>query len=170
MKTKPIPTKEELEKVFYYDHLGGVLYRLSTGKTAQLLNKSKVKDREGYRTYLTYFNSKPWATHRLICVLTGKYEPEDMQDMVVDHINRNPQDNHYNNLHVISSRENMNNKVMPSTGIFSNIAGIRYHKRDMLFEVYYGKKYQKGFKNLFDAACFRKKFELEMGIDYEYAS
>jgi hypothetical protein len=80
------------------------LYTYSDGQLISNLTQKPVasKDRDGY--IMCYFHGKRRRVHRLIYLMHHGYLPE-----VVDHINRDRQDNHIENLRACTQQQNIAN-------------------------------------------------------------
>jgi len=103
MKTKGLPTSEELHKYFYYEpSLGTLVAKVSRGKIS-VGQTVGWKGSNGY-TYVG-FKGKKYLAHRLIIkIATGECPEGD-----VDHINRVRSDNRLENLRVVCRSVNLLN-------------------------------------------------------------
>jgi hypothetical protein len=101
--TKVFPTLEDLKKVFFIDLDKQTITRISTNNTL-----SVHKNRQGYLDLLTSINSKRhhFKVHRLFFYWKNGYLPK-----LVDHKDRNPQNNKIENLRELSQSENNRNSA-----------------------------------------------------------
>jgi HNH endonuclease/AP2 domain len=103
-----LPTKEELDKILYYDEnvesclrwISGNKRNTKDGSIAGNLSKSS-----GY--WSVNINNKLYRCHRIVAVLHGL---DVTQDKVVDHIDTNKSNNKIDNLRVVTQSENSRNR------------------------------------------------------------
>ena len=76
----------------------------------------------GYSTLAIKVLGTRWYAHRLAFIFMGKSLPTQ-----VDHLNRNPLDNRWENLAASSAKENMKNTSMFSNNT-SGVTGVIWHK------------------------------------------
>ena len=99
MKAKPLPTKEELDKLYLYDPKTGILTGKRYGKIV------------GYRTgkgqyLMVNIKRKNYQIHRIVWrMMTG----EDPAELVIDHRNLDKTDNRWENLRAITAGDNRSN-------------------------------------------------------------
>ena len=108
MKAKPLPTKEELDKKYLYDPLTGVLISRRRG------TECKAENYKGYR--VLRINGKEFMAHRVIWVMMTGQDPGELE---IDHDNRIKNDNHFQNLRLVTHGGNQSNK---------NTRGVTRHK------------------------------------------
>ena len=107
-KSKPLPPAEALWDEIFYDPLGGGLYwrRKKSGRSCPLEQRIGYQNQWGYwRVKLCY---RQYFQHLLIWKwVTGKDVPDGYQ---VDHIDKNPGNNCWANLRLLTNASNrMNN-------------------------------------------------------------
>lgn len=129
-KIKEIPSKEDLNKLFYYDET-------SSSGLRWKVNRSSVKagDVAGAITQYGYYHvaikNKYFMIHRIILKLHGINIKENY---VVDHIDGNRGNNLLSNLRVVSQADNTRNRRINKEGELP--IGIRYDKeRDRFIAV-----------------------------------
>ena len=94
---KPLPQQAELKEVFEYDPETGILTR----------NGKKVGCKGNGCGYTVKYNYVLYRVARIIWRLqTGK----DPGEMYVDHINRDPYDNRWENLRLVTQLQNQRNR------------------------------------------------------------
>lgn len=97
-------TREDLERLFRYDKEAGKLYWKIGRQGAARGSEVRTKRKDGYiKVCIDY---KSYLVHRLIWILeTGSWPEKE-----IDHINRNPSDNRFENLREATKSENMMNR------------------------------------------------------------
>ena len=104
-KRKPLPTKERLDELFYYDEFTGRVTRLTTHGGRQCDNLNTLPKSKRYRQVKV--DGTCYLIHRLIWVMmTG----EDPGDKEIDHINNITNDNRWVNLRLVTRQENALNR------------------------------------------------------------
>lgn len=111
---------EELDKVFYIDENSVLRWKLDrrSGRCDGIRVKAGVaagySSRDGYM--IVSINRVNYVVHRIIWCLHNKQDVP--AGMVVDHIDRNPANNHHRNLRLVSQSVNQRNKEvkLSSTG------------------------------------------------------
>lgn len=95
-RARPLPSKEEILELFTYNKDEGSLYNK---KGKRLITKTTL----GYN--VVKIQGKLFYAHRIIFFLETGEEPEH-----IDHIDRNPLNNHISNLRAVSKSQNNQNK------------------------------------------------------------
>lgn len=128
MKCKPLPTQEELHRLFnYYPETGIVTWRYSKYKS--LINKRAGSNtKRGYRNI--NYNKQHYREHRIIWVWMSGFDPCDLE---VDHVNRIPDDNRWINLRLASRSQNVANSDIRSTNK-SGYRGVYYNKKKRKYD------------------------------------
>ena len=118
---------------------------------------------KGYNFVSLYKDKKkkPHSIHRLVAL---HYIPNPENKRDVDHKNRDRTDNRVENLRWVDHTENCQNQGNYKNNK-SGHKNISYVKRDNVY--YYrknirGKKYEKYFKTLTDALCYKYIFQLKI--------
>lgn len=161
-KSKTI-TQKEIRKHFSYNKKTGIL----RWKKLTKFSKSKIGDEVGsfttHRYLETWFKKKKYKVHRLIWFGMKGYWPEND----IDHINRIPSDNRWNNLREISHQCNMRNCKISKNNT-SGIVGVSYVKQKNKWQsqITINKKaYGMGqFEDFDEAVCHR--LAIEQCIDW----
>lgn len=110
-----LPSQEELKEYLSYDTETGIML---WKKIPYYVRRAKVGDEFGcisihkegkYHCKLGVFNKhhKP-LTHFIWCYMTGQYP---LKGEVIDHIDRNPLNNSWTNLRVVSQQQNSSNQT-----------------------------------------------------------
>lgn len=106
-------TEQLLQQIYdTVEYRNGILYRKDTGKEAGYLDKST-----GYRRLS--IGNKKYYTHWVIFLMHNKNIPN-----IVDHVDRNRQNNNIDNLRSVSHRDNIRN-----SGKIDNASGVCFHKK-----------------------------------------
>ena len=117
-----ILTQERLKELLSYDPETGVFVRIKqTSSNALIGDVAGNTDSKGYRKI--HINGKMFKLHRLVWLyITGEFPPSE-----IDHIDRNPLNNRFANLRVVTRSENMQNtsKYLNNT---SGYKGVSYQK------------------------------------------
>jgi hypothetical protein len=129
-KIKVLPDVEELKKLFYIDSSipNGLRWRIIPARRISIDDPAGSKSLNGY--YQTSINGKIYRNHRIVYSifhtihLTG--------DQIVDHIDKNPQNNNPNNLRIATISENNRNKIKQKT-TSSEFFGVSFHKHTKKF-------------------------------------
>ena len=122
---RPLPTQEELLKHVRYDAETGFLWWLKAEKNKSILKpagarqyKSKTGEPNGIGIMLNY---RQYRAHRIIWqIMTGK----DPGALTVDHINRNPFDNRWENLRLANGSLQIRNQKNRGR---SQYKGVYFH-------------------------------------------
>jgi hypothetical protein len=117
-----ILTQERLKELLSYDPETGVFVRIKqTSSKAKIGDVAGTTKRNGYRRISA--DGKCFSEHRLAWFyMTGEFPPNE-----IDHIDRNPANNRFANLRVVTRSENMQNvgKYKCNT---SGYKGVSYQK------------------------------------------
>lgn len=153
------PSKDQLEKLFNYDH-----------STGALLNRAgKYIDGEaghfdattGYRR--VSINNKKYYTHRVIWAMLHGEWPEGQ----IDHVNHNKVDNRISNLRLCSHKDNGRNQKKASNNT-SGVTGVywdnRYSRWMAAIMIDGINKFLGYFEDKEEAAQCRKRAEVEHGF------
>lgn len=102
---------EELDKIFYIDENSVLRWKedrrsYNGGIRVKAGTPAGYSYNNGYM--LVSINRTNYMVHRIIWCLHNKQDAP--AGMVVDHIDRNPANNHYENLRLVSHRDNLRNK------------------------------------------------------------
>ena len=116
-------TQEKLKQLLYYDHQTGIFTwasvpKYSTMKTGDIAG---CLDNKGYR--VIRIDDKNYKAHRLAFLWMEGYLPENG----VDHIDRNKDNNMWDNLREVSSQCNARNRSIISSNK-SGITGVCWAK------------------------------------------
>lgn len=124
MKTffRSIPNKEELEKSFYYDPKTGILFRKT--KQKGMIEAGCKRFRRNNEPWMIYVSHKSiqYPAHRLIWMLMTN---EDPAPLTIDHKDRNPFNNKWNNLRLADNILQSQNREWKAT---KGHKGISFHK------------------------------------------
>lgn len=110
-----LPSQEELRKFFTYDTQTGKMFwifvpyyirRVKVGDPFGCLAKSKAKSLQNYIGVVNG-HYKP-LTHIIWCYMTGDYPKEGTY---IDHKDRNPSNNSWQNLRLVTPQENTSNQA-----------------------------------------------------------
>ena len=160
MKFKPLPPLEELKEHLDYNPDTGII----TWKkpTHQCI---KVGQEAGYITYYGYkaieFKRQQYRLHRIAYYM---YHGIDPLEKMVDHENRNKQDNWIKNLRLATCPENGRNRKLHKNNT-SGITGVTWDKREGKWKAHInlnGKHKSLGwYINIQDAEQARKEGEIK---------
>lgn len=105
-------TYDEVRKLFDYDpETGKMIRKITTSSRAQRGYTAGCKNASGY--LVVRIGKTLYYVHRLIWLwMTGTWPV-----MSIDHINRNPSDNRWENLRDVSYSDNAHNKE-PASGVY----------------------------------------------------
>jgi len=139
-------------------------YRIQNPAGYQKLHEPlhKLSDKDGYvyEHRMVYFDSGKQVANCEICGTNI-----DWKILHIDHINKDGSDNRIANLRLATRNQNNQNRKQFSNNS-SGHTGIRWHKKDKLWNAYIGvnKKnvFLGGFKIIEDAITARKKAEKEL--------
>jgi len=123
---KILPDVEILKQLVYID------YTIPEGLRWKNNRQRCAKDSPtGYKTHNNYYQTKlnyiRYFNHRIIFSIANNINLTETQ--TIDHIDRNPQNNHPNNLRIASHAENMRN-VTKRQNTASKFIGVVWSKND----------------------------------------
>lgn len=122
MKAKPLPSQERLRELLDYDQETGVLtWKVKPAKQIKVGDVAGSLNGHGYLA--TSVDGARHRNHRLIWMWMTGDDPGDLQ---VDHINRNPSDNRWENLRLATHSQNMSNTHRSDNT--SGIPGVTWFK------------------------------------------
>lgn len=159
----PLPSQEELRKLFDYDP--------DTGKLKwkiKIASKIKIGDEAGTVTSNGYnkvsINRKRYYSQRLIWMWQYGEDPGAAE---LDHINGNRTDNRIDNLRLVTPAENAKNRKQNSRNT-SGATGVSFNKLYQKWESYIisnNKQINLGYyEDWFEAVCARKSAENSYGF------
>jgi hypothetical protein len=122
MKSKQLPTKQELHELFEYRD-GELYWRKSLNRKIRVGNKAGTVNELGY-CYITFKGIK-YLAHRIIYSMFNDVLTQELQ---VDHRDNNPGNNKIENLRISDQSENMYNRSMNKNNT-SGIKGVFKHKK-----------------------------------------
>ena len=155
--TNEIIEYEDYAEIILYDKLGEEIARaIIDVECIDMVKNYKWCFSDGYAT-----NHQVGSLHRYIMNYPD--------DMVVDHINRNPLDNRRENLRICTQQENQFNHSIQSNNT-SGIPGVVWHKRNNKWiaqiQINGKQKYLGSFKSKEEAAEARRQAEIEYFGEY----
>lgn len=166
-KRKFIKRKNENQIVTIFDNGKKLEIKCSNNNLTFLVDTITWKYLKNFSWYAhkhrqTYYlttkcNDKSYEYHKLILSISNKY-------YVRDHIDRNGLNNLYENLRVVTIRENVYNSSIPSNNK-SGIRGVYYDSKAKKWYASLNENMKKdidvnkGFNNIDDAILFRKELE-----------
>ena len=140
---------EDLKEFFTYDEMTGVLSRTKS-KWGSKVGPVTTKNGAGY--YVFKHNQKQYYVHRVAWwFIFG-----EMPDMI-DHIDRDRQNNCISNLRLTTYKDNSQNLSMDKRNI-SGYTGITWNKKAKMWIVNKADKYLGCFKNIEDAIKCREDY------------
>lgn len=138
MKINVLPTKEELDKLFYYDETSpsGLRWNINrfAGEFKSVLVVAKGDKVGAWSASLhtdsngswnTTINLKKFKVHRIIYKM---FNPDFDENLTIDHIDGNPMNNKIENLRAVTHKQNMRN-IKKRKDNSSKITGIEFYNR-----------------------------------------
>jgi len=136
MKAKLLPDVKELKKMFYLDSSipNGLAWKVDR-VTVKCCGEPAggLDGKSGNQYYSTRINGKLYKNHRIIYSIVNNINLT--VDQLVDHIDRNTQNNNPNNLRIVTSTENQRNRTKQKNTT-SNYIGVSFQKRIKRFQAY----------------------------------
>jgi len=122
-----MPSKEVLEKLFYYDPKTGKLYRKISRKQKAGAEAGYIHTHPDGRQYKTIeIQGKHYSVHRIIYHMMNDYSLR--QNQIIDHIDGDGLDNRLDNLRVCTHQQNTQNRGA-SKNSKTGIRGVNFDKR-----------------------------------------
>jgi len=156
--------KISLEKCKYYfdfDLKGNLYWKIQTARCVQVGSLAGGKNKRGY--FKVMIEEKSYQQHRILYQL---YHNIELGDELIDHIDKNPENNSFENLRLCDNSENMCNqnarKDNLSTGIKNIYIKTYKHRNNRKVYVINIQKGSERFSKDFDF----NKFSLEDVIKY----
>lgn len=151
VKIKELPSLEFLQNRFEID--SNSPSGLKFGRGSRLYGRSAgTKTKGGY--FRVRIDGSPYFVHRIIYALSRG--TSDLQNLYIDHIDRNPSNNHPDNLRLVTPSENNLNRDPESFSLKSrklqvnNKSGVNnifFHGRDKYWVVQWRVNKRKNFKS-----------------------
>lgn len=156
-----MPSQEELNRLFSYDKITGIVTRKVSIRGCKYKKGSKVGCKNNIGYLVVRVNYKLLLVHRVVWMMLYSSEPSQ-----IDHKNRNRSDNSLKNIKASNNMKNSKN-----TKLFSNnksgVCGVSWYKARSLWAVSIqanGKPLFLGyFKDKCEAIKTRKEAELMYG-------
>lgn len=124
MKTRPLPTQEEVKKFFHYDPETGIFTWL-VNRSSHVKKGDVAGSRQGgkYDYRVLYLHGKLYLAHRVAWLYMTGEDPEGL----IDHINGDTTDNRFSNLRCSTVQQNQFNSKCRITNK-SGFKGVTTHK------------------------------------------
>lgn len=150
------PSFDLVEQYLFYDAFTALIYwkkAVPRGKGKPYQSAGSI--RNGYRRiYLFGKNYK--STHIIWLLVTGEWPSRQ-----IDHINRDPLDDRWENLRLATQSQNNANRILPSNSI-NGYRGISWKPQHKRWRVNVGHRYRGSFKDAEDAARHYDKTAKEL--------
>jgi hypothetical protein len=143
MKTKQLPTKEELHDLFEYRD-GELYWRNHRSNKVRAGSKAGSIDGTGY--HQINIKGKVYRVHRIIYSM---HYDNLTPDLLVDHIDNNKSNNKICNLRIATSSQNSCNQSMNKNNT-SGVKGVCWHKQHNKWYVQVQHKGKNFYGGLFD--------------------
>lgn len=153
---------QDLERAFYTEN-GELFWKLPRrGKHKQVGDKagSPHKTRRYWKVVL---DGIPYKVHRIIYQMHHKIDKLD-SNLVIDHIDRNPENNRIENLRLVSQTENIHNSFKQKNNT-SGQRGVSYYSRQKKWGARISildHRYFLGLYDSFDDACVAYQFAAKL--------
>jgi len=132
----PMPSKEVLEKLFYYDPEAGKLYwKISRGNQIKAGTEAGTiyTHPDGRKYRRIFLQGKCYFVHRIIYHMMNGYSLR--QDQQIDHKNGDGLDNRLDNLRVCTNQQNSQNKCVPKNNT-TGYKGVYFRKDNQKYYAY----------------------------------
>lgn len=146
-------TFEQAQEFFFYDPVSAKVFWLKKPTRGRV----QVDDEAGFfhnsnnHRYVTFLGETYAITNIISLIMTGEWPPCE-----VDHINRDPLDNHWENLRLANRSQNGANRNLPRNNT-SGYRGVSWHKKTKKWRVTLSGRHCRVFGNKEDAAhCYDK--------------
>ena len=126
-KINLLPDVEKLKNLFYIDSSipNGLRWKIKTCKKVVKDSPAGYKNNNGY--FYTALYGYQYKNHRIIYSIANNTNLKS--DQLIDHEDRQPQNNHPNNLRIVTRTEN-NRNVTKRKNTSSKYIGVYFHKRN----------------------------------------
>lgn len=164
MKRLPLPTQEELNRIFSYSEDSGNLFWNHNGQIAG----SEVTFSHGKTYIMVFMNGLNYYAHRIIWKMLYNEEPE-----YIDHDDGDGTHNWKTNLNKSNKYHNNHNRKLPSNNK-SGCPGVTWAKANKKWKAQidvYGIRLHLGyFESLQDAIKTRKEAEITYGFNKNHGT
>jgi len=124
IKSRELPSQEELWEMFSYEPETGELTNIATGHVYGSKKKPGVKQDRHIRVYI---DGVAYQAHRIIWTMVNGPIPKDM---TIDHINCDGRDNRISNLRLATMRQQLQNRrEWGQTGV----KGVYIHRHGHIY-------------------------------------
>ena len=121
-------TQARLKELLHYDPVTGIFTRAAPSNGVKIGDIAGSRNKDGY-IHMRVDGSR-FRAHRLAFLYMEGYFPEHQ----VDHIDRNPSNNVWNNLRHVGKSCNMLNRDVLSSNK-TGVSEVSWHNRDLVFNV-----------------------------------
>ena len=164
MKPKPLPSQEELHKLFEYRE-GNLYWKIKPRNSAKIGDKAGSLNSNGY--IVLKLNNLPYKMHRIIWVYHYDTISSNLQ---IDHIDGDKANNTIENLRLATNSQNNFNNKSSYRNSKSNILGVSWSKtkRKWVSQICKNNKsiHLGYFVNQEDAIAARKAAELQYFAEF----
>lgn len=118
-------TRDQLKELISYDPQTGICIRINVPKyQPYLTGKPAGSRRKDNRLVMKVNNKSKFMSHWIWLYMTGELPPKNM---VIDHLDRDPSNDRWNNLRLATPQENMRNLSIGKSNK-SGIPGVYFSK------------------------------------------